>query len=158
MTKKDFKQFWAANYPNAQPIPYEFKREMTHRWFRIHSLPLSKRYAETSDEYDIILERQNELITNLFGENQPFLLVNVTWNKEKVVNTPSEKTWKSQDFDAILKEMADDEVRYFFVGQIQNCLIAPYDGGVDIILKDTETRDFYKEKYKDWLSGTENGL
>ena len=158
MTKKDFKQFWAANYPNAQRSPYEFKREMTHRWFRIHSLPLSKRYAETSEEYQTILVRQNELITDVFGENQPFLLVKVTWNKEKVVNTPSEKTWKSQDFDAILKEIADDEARYFFVGQVQNCLIVPYDGGVDIILKDTETRDFYKEKYKDWLSGTENGL
>ena len=158
MTKKDFNQFWKENYPDAKPIPYEFKREMAHRWFRIHSLPLSKRYAETPDEYAIILARQNELITDFFGENQPFLLVKVTWNKEKVVNTPSEKVWKSQDFDAILKQIADDEARYFFVGQIQNCLIAPYDGGVDIILKDSETRDFYKEKYKDWLSGTENGL
>jgi len=37
-------------------------------------------------------------------------------------------------------------------------IIAPYDGGVDLILKDIETRNIYKQKYSDWLSQREDGL
>ncbi len=38
------------------------------RWLRIHSLPESKRYAESDFEYNIILNRQNQLINDLIGE------------------------------------------------------------------------------------------
>jgi hypothetical protein len=37
-------------------------------------------------------------------------------------------------------------------------LIAPYDGGVDLILKDKEIRDQYKSKYRNWLSKRDDGL
>lgn len=45
------------------------------RWFRIHSLPESKRYAETEKEYEEILYRHNTLLTELFGEGEPVLLM-----------------------------------------------------------------------------------
>jgi len=63
-----FKSFWRAKYPEAYPIGYELKWLYSDRWFRIHSLPESKRYAETEEEYQIIFNRQNELITDLIGE------------------------------------------------------------------------------------------
>ena len=44
------------------------------RWFRIHSLPESKRYAETEDEYQIIYQRQNEIISDVIGENEEVVL------------------------------------------------------------------------------------
>jgi len=37
-------------------------------------------------------------------------------------------------------------------------IAAPYDGGVDFILKNNQTRDNFKEKYKEWLSEREDGL
>jgi hypothetical protein len=37
-------------------------------------------------------------------------------------------------------------------------LFAPYDGGVDMILENSEQRDEFKAKYKDWLSSYPQGL
>jgi hypothetical protein len=37
-------------------------------------------------------------------------------------------------------------------------LIAPYDGGVDVILKDLHSCSVFKKKFKDWLSKREDGL
>ena len=55
-----------------------------YRWFRIHTLPESKRYAETEREYEEILRRHNTLLTDLFGENQPILLIatGYSWEPE----------------------------------------------------------------------------
>lgn len=65
---------------------------------------------------------------------------------------------KSYGFDAILRAVADDEIRVFFLNTSTNTIIAPYDGGVDVILKDSETMLFYKEKYKNWLPERADGL
>lgn len=45
-----------------------------------------------------------------------------------------------------------------FVCPSQKCIVAPYDGGVDIILDTTENRDKIKSRYQDWLSPREDGL
>ncbi|MGL4618837.1 MAG: DUF3885 domain-containing protein [Chroococcidiopsis sp.] len=61
--------------------------------------------------------------------------------------------------DAILHCVADWKIVNFFV---VNCdrrrIFAPYDGGVDVILEDTEKRDEFKAKYSDWLSSNPQGL
>ena len=65
--------------------------------------------------------------------------------------------WQQNKHDKLLRDIAVENVRAFFVSIDKNLLIAPYDGGVDFILKDTMTRDIYKLKYKDWLSEREDG-
>lgn len=61
--------------------------------------------------------------------------------------------------DAVLRCVADWKIVNFFV---VNCdrksIFAPYDGGVDVILKNTEDRDAFKAKYRDWLSSHPQGL
>jgi hypothetical protein len=52
--------------------------------------------------------------------------------------------------------IAQEEMRAFIIGD--DCLIAPYDGGVDLILKDGYTKGLLKEKYKNWLSARKDGL
>mgnify|MGYP000411485810 CR=1 FL=1 len=47
----------------------------------------------------------------------------------------------------LLRAIANDETRALFVSVEKNVLVAPYDGGIDLILKDSETRDNYKKKY-----------
>lgn len=75
MTKEQFKSYWDNNYPNSLPIGHELKHSFNERWFRIHSLPESKRYAETHEEEEIILERQNEIISDVFGQGQEFYIL-----------------------------------------------------------------------------------
>jgi hypothetical protein len=68
MTESEFIDYWNKEYPESLPINHELRLIYPERWFRIHSLPESKRYAESSDEYKIILDRQNQLINDLIGE------------------------------------------------------------------------------------------
>ena len=70
MTKEDFEINWNSTFPNTLPISHTFKIKYVNRWFRIHSLPKSKRYAENEKEWIILLKRQNQIITDLFVENK----------------------------------------------------------------------------------------
>jgi hypothetical protein len=197
MTAAQFKAFWANNFPDLVLLQYLFKYEYAEKWFRIHSLPESKRYAEDDSEWAILLGRQNEIISDLLDANSDFLLVTGDYTMEGFIElhppeeihsiadftfisldqinlneispdiygpgqfcTPrfSEQKWETGKFDNLLKDIADDNLRAFFVSFDKQLIIAPYDGGVDFILKDTKTRDQYKQKYSSWLSEREDGF
>ncbi len=193
MQVSDFKKYWQDKYPEALPINYELRTVYSDRWFRIHSLPDSKRYAENESEYQIILNRQNTLINDLLGDNAEIIisfglytdyLSNDNYKEltdfgefDKVqtislhIERPNEyddemyfdiyvkgEQWKMNSKNEILKAIADDEIRAMFISPANDCIIAPYDGGVDIIVNSTEKRDNLKRKYKDWLSEREDGL
>jgi hypothetical protein len=68
MKEIEFIEYWNNNYPESLPIGHELKWVYKERWFRIHSLPESKRYAQNEDEYKIILDRQKQLIEDLIGD------------------------------------------------------------------------------------------
>jgi hypothetical protein len=58
--------------------------------------------------------------------------------------------YKANGYIHILKSIANDKVRAFFLSPTTNSIVAPYDGGVDIFYADTTTRDFYKIKYSNF--------
>lgn len=193
MTEIDFIDYWNKEYPESFPINHELKWVYPDRWFRIHSLPESKRYAESAGEYKILLDRQNQLINDLigeeseihisfglytndvtndnykelsdFGEFQKVLTIDL--HKEKPEKYEDEtcydiyvktEIWKSGKRDEILKAIADDEIRAMFVCPSKKCVIAPYDGGVDVIVDSNAICERLKDQYRDWLSNREDGL
>ncbi len=193
MTESDFINYWNKEYPKSLPINHELKLVYPDRWFRVHSLPESKRYAESADEYKIILDRQNQLIDDLLGEETEVaisfgLYTNDITNEnykeltdfgefQKVLTVDLQKErpeeyedemyfdifvkiefWKRESRNEILKAIADDEIRAMFVSVSKKCVIAPYDGGVDVIVDSTEKRDRLKAKYRDWLSDREDAI
>lgn len=70
----------------------------------------------------------------------------------------SKQIWQPNKFDKLLADIANDCLRVLFISIENNCLIAPYDGGMDIVLKDEKTRNSCQEKYGAWLSAREDGL
>ncbi len=54
---------------------YRLREDYGSRWFRIHTLPNSKRYAEGEEEYREILRRHNDVLTEVLGDDEPFILV-----------------------------------------------------------------------------------
>lgn len=197
MTSDQFNAFWALNFADTIPIQHYFRYDYTDRWFRIHSLPESKRYADNEEEWCILLDRQNKIITDLLGNDSKFILVAGDYSSEgyrelhplQEVNSISkipfvlldpidlnklspdeyeigqfykpmfsEQIWQPNKFDSILKDIADDHLRVFFISVDKKLIIAPYDGGIDIILNDPETRNIYKQKYSDWLPQRRDGL
>jgi hypothetical protein len=198
MTKQEFQDFWAKNFPEIPPINHLFKHLLKDRWLRIHSLPNAKRYAETDEEWSVLLHRQNTVFTDLMPVDASLFIVSGIYsNEEKVFEasvfdelsyfktlkfneldtldmfklsgdwydegvkfTPcfAEEIYTPHKFDSILKSIANDEWRLFFINPSNLSIIAPYDGGVDLIFKDAEIRHFYQKKYAHWLSEREDGL
>lgn len=197
MTANQFEEIWNKRYASAPPISYFLRDTYPERWFRIHSLPESKRYPENDSDWNILLNRQNTIIGDLLHNDLDILLVTGEYdissnNKHRWQVSPRDSIqhllltelkpiplkslndeydlsdfyrpvfskiyWQPSIWNKLLKEIAKDEFRAFFISINNELIIAPYDGGVDIILKDNSTRDIYKAKYKDWLSGREDGL
>ena len=75
VTKEYFQNFWESNYGNTPPLGHILREVFGDKWFRIHSLPNSKRYADNADEMQIILNRQNTIINDLIGKGQAYLLL-----------------------------------------------------------------------------------
>jgi hypothetical protein len=177
MDKVTFLKFWNKKFPGTSPINYLFDQTLNNRWFRIHSLPESKRYAQNDTEYQIIFDRQNMLIADLIANNEKIKIVinfieinSPLFEKYNLSNIGVfvdnegetvyqsfifEIKWQKNIINDVLKAIADDQIRAYIIGK--NSLISPYDGGMNIYLKDTETRDYYKNKYKNWLSSREDG-
>ncbi len=177
-SKESFLSYWDKLYPETPPVNYFFKERLTKRWLRIHSLPESKRYAATKEEWDVLLCRQNRVISDLVNENAAikvvvnfieidnylfkafnFINIGVFTDMEREAVFQSflfETTWQTNTLNPLLMMIAEDEMRAFIIAD--DCLIAPYDGGVDLIFKDGYTKGLYKEKYKTWLSKREDGL
>jgi hypothetical protein len=197
MTKEQFEIFWISNYPGAFPMPHYFENDYRERWFRIHSLPGSKRYADTDDEWETLLARQNNIITDVLGNNAPILFLTGDFSSEggtelhplnsvnsisdfQMIPLPTidlykiapehydkgqyynpvfcEETWQPKKFDNILRDIAEDQLKAMFISIERKFIIAPYDGGIDIVLDNKATRDHYKVKYKTWLSTRPDGL
>ncbi len=197
MTKEEFEKLWKINYPNTVPISYLFKNDYSERWFRIHSLPKSKRYRENEKDWEILLSRQNEIITDLFGIDTPILIVTgeYNWGNDRISHVTKEElvferysfvkldkidmfkidseqydeidiyrpafaetNWNIEKQKDLIKEIANDRIRAFFVSFEKNIIVAPYDGGIDFVLKDIETKNYYRNKYQNWLSEREDGL
>jgi hypothetical protein len=191
MTKAEMQLYWQANYQLCPPINYLFKIFFPDKWLRIHSLTSSKRYADTIEEWEILLHTQNQILDDIFNDGDILYLFtglyssgslniidkpdldNVNLSKfnftafetidlhaitkeyfdEDVYYTPhfALDHYKSSTYNEILKSIADDELRVFFLNPITTTIFAPYDGGVDIIYADVKARDFAKKKYSHFV-------
>lgn len=200
MTVDIFEEVWAKMFPLSAPVPHILRTVYPEKWFRIHSLPESKRYPEDDAEWTILLARQNCLVEDLLGKDSKVWLVTGRFDNASgadfvfkpdspldqlsftaltplTVATYYEEIASDEDSDQhlyrpflseistnsliwneLLMGIANWELSAFFVALDGQVIIAPYDGGVDVILKDEPTRDACREKYRDWLSAHESGL
>jgi hypothetical protein len=62
-------QATAAAFGDLPPVSHLLRRAILDRWLRVHSLPQSKRYAETDVEYEELIRRHNaeSLVELVFG-------------------------------------------------------------------------------------------
>lgn len=70
----------------------------------------------------------------------------------------AEAIWRCGGFDDVLKDIAEGNLEAFFISIVNGCIVAPYDGGMDMIVKDSATKDLYKATYAQWLSSREDGM
>lgn len=183
----DLKDWWQSHYGSAVPVAHILRHQVLDKWFRIHSLPESKRYAETPDEYSILLTRHNAVATKVLGSQTRCLLLvgRYTEHPEPDIHSQSlpqleganftlfgsvqepdlisiwcaPMTWTAGRFDGLIKAVADDQDRnILFVSLETGEAYAPYDGGADLFLNSTARRDEMKQRYSQWLSKHPQGL
>ena len=70
----EFEAIWRNNFGQIPPIGHRLRWEFSDRWIRFHSLPKSKRYPESEEEYSILLNRANTLAGEIFDDGEPFWL------------------------------------------------------------------------------------
>lgn len=70
---------WAEAWPRCRPIGHELRSCEPDRWVRFHSLPDSKRYADTPDEEAEVLRRHQVLLGEL-ASTEEVLLLATAWS------------------------------------------------------------------------------
>ncbi len=75
----EFADIWRAFHPHAEPTGWLMRAADVPHWIRFHSLPLSKRYADTEEEYSTLLSRQNALASAALGNDRPCWIVQACW-------------------------------------------------------------------------------
>ena len=80
-----FDAAWDRNWPDCRPVGHELRWCAHETWVRFHSLPGSKRYAESAEEYAEILNRHLVLIQELaamVGDGPQLLqVVTAAWSQ-----------------------------------------------------------------------------
>ncbi|WP_328617776.1 hypothetical protein OHS18_17580 [Amycolatopsis sp. NBC_00355] len=79
MPDDDLSTLWRRQWPGCSPLADSLKQACHDRWVRFHSLPGSKRYPDTDSEYDIVLQRYNTVLDELF-HGQDVRIVTTDWS------------------------------------------------------------------------------
>lgn len=61
---------WRDRFGDCPPAGYWCRDAFPELWFRIHSLPGSKRYPSAPSEYAELLRRHNAVATSILGEGE----------------------------------------------------------------------------------------
>ncbi len=184
---KEFRNHWEILYGKTLPLGYRLREAFPSRWFRIHTLPESKRYPETESETLEILRRHNTVLSDLLEPESDIVFVTTTYSFQATPEPPdaeyalenleklewlrtevddevyshfwvSQHVWTPGMLDSALRKVMNDEMRFIISSMGQKCVYAPYDGGADIITELPEQRNAMKEKYSSWLSVHPKGL
>ncbi|WP_125899799.1 hypothetical protein [Brevundimonas sp. 357] len=73
-----FENAWTKYHAGQRPVGWMLREGGAKNWLRFHSLPASKRYADTNGERAILLARQNALAEEVLGAD-PCWLVQTHW-------------------------------------------------------------------------------
>lgn len=125
MTTTDFAKYWELTYPKCPPVGYLLRKKFPERWFRIHTLPNSKRYPDTTAEKGMVLSRHNAILSDLLDRERACLLVagrpsskkNAAENQLKISEDVLEhflRTKVGDEDDSIFWDFFIKEIRWSF--------------------------------------------
>ena len=176
----DFRQAWDKVFGAILPVGYVLREACGDRWARFHSLPDAKRFSQTNGEDRLVLGRANQLACDMFGtKNSVWLCVLGTGSYAREQRLPVAFSapldaqsddafvmpfhacvvdWKSGAFDDLFLAIAEDRERALFFDPDCGRVMAPYDGGFDLIWEDVAQMVASKQTHIDWLPDNSEGL
>jgi transposase len=172
----ELQNWWQSHYGSAVPVAHIRRQQIQDRWFRIHSLPESKRYPKTPEEYSILLARQNKIATEVLGSQTQCLLLVARYTNHPELDIHSQHLpqieganfklfasvqepdtisvycapiiWSPGRFDSVIKSVADEQDAHILFAALETVeAYHPYDGGADLFLASSERRDIADDRY-----------
>lgn len=70
MRPDDVVDRWTIAFGNVAPLGHLCRVALAERWIRVHSLPGSKRYADTTAEYDVVMSRWTTVANDVLGNRE----------------------------------------------------------------------------------------
>jgi hypothetical protein len=104
MSAMNFEAFitWRQRELRGAPLVGHRLREMfAQRWVRFHSLPGSKRYADTTEQLSEIHRRHDMIAAALLGEGEPIVIVRTGYSESATSRVPPQDgggQWSSEGF------------------------------------------------------------
>ena len=174
----EFLAHWRRYFGDTPLAGYQLRHCVPDLWMRIHSLPESKRYADTDAERRIILHRQNTVLTRVLGDGGDcWLLISnpldksvalpslalrplpESWCPDELPLSLARMAWRPGALDAQLLAVADELLdRLMIVSVADVRVIAPYDGGMNLVLETDAVRQQLRGEFRDWLPAGADGL
>lgn len=170
-------------FADSYPVPFLMRDTHRDSWFRIHSLPESKRYPDSEKDWQILLDRHRQLSDAVLGkgshcrvhyslfvdrgfpeELEPSLdwgdVVETPLDEETRVFTRSAETrWDFDTFQPWIRLRSEDQLAWIsFHSLSTDRLYCPYDGGADIFSADKAGLSAIRKQFSDWKSSHPEGL
>jgi hypothetical protein len=176
---------WGRWFPGIPPIAHQLKYVLRDRWIRIHSLPNSQRYPKDEKEMQTVLTRFRRVFEEVAVPSPGCILVTMDWTiglppdeihfkpftkgrKWRVVEQEECSPWtlfahecsaSSYDFEPLVRMTADDEIaNLMIIDWDGDWILHPYDGGTDVIARDSMERDRLGRLFSEWKSPNSTGL
>ena len=172
----DLKETWEKYHKDIPRLSWHLRIHKAETWFRIHSLPESKRYPDSKDEESILLDRHNEIAPLVLQDSRK-LHLHWSWKsnlhgiagtktgsyEDDGVETPlyaaEVKSWSPGHYDELIRSVAHDELpAVIFMNPKTGNIYAPYDGGADIFIEESKLRKRIQSQFAMWASQFEGGL
>ena len=178
----DFEPAWRSAYGESPPLGYVLREDHREHWTRFHALQGSKRYAENAFERATILDRANKLAVECFGLQKEIWISTPHYLRDRVpatnlVERLSMREWKTWSdptedpedqievtffvariewspgcLDELLWEIAEERDSALLFSETDGVVLAPYDGGFDIICPTPGRLTELEARYRNWMS------
>jgi hypothetical protein len=121
---------WGTAFPDRLPLSYDVRCFDRDRWVRFHSLPASKRCADTAAEYAEIEHRHlavlHELQAMCKGVGADLLIISASYGDDRTPNRIPKPIPKiARDLPWVLwksfQEEPDDEVEFWLHAMVAKC-------------------------------------
>lgn len=180
--QNEFSRLWCEAFGKSPPLGHMLRHDFQNCWTRFHALPEAKRYAETDTEQKTILQRANALAVRCFGKTGNLWLATARYpgfetdNNDLVsrlgmtpelswidqTDEPEDQIetvffvtkveWNPMSFDWLFTEIAKDDARAIWFDPSSKTVLAPYDGGFDIISLHPNKITDLETKFPKWMS------
>lgn len=178
----DFEASWRGTFGDLPPLGWVLRERLPECWTRFHALPGSKRYADTPGERAVIIRRANALAVECFGDRRDVWVIaalhgdrpagsaalvdrlrmasSITWSDPSELFEDQVQweffaaglKWSKGTLDWMFGDISEDRASALMFSQELQTVLAPYDGGFDIVCPQVEKLRDLETRYKDWMS------